>query len=170
MSLCAKTQCDTVLDNGCTSCITGFQLNGPSPNNCVLKNQNYLGVGVNRYQPIGKSPDLSSNIGGNATMSLLTIKLNGVATTAASNCNKNANIYYTFYGNLGNSDVISVSCPAVVDRVFYWKVRIIYWFITINSWDSSSIISTNFNMTSTSTTTSLNTMADSDNVCSGGAD
>jgi hypothetical protein len=102
MSLCAKGQCDDVSDNGCTSCITGFQRSGSSPSNCVLTNQNYLSTGITRYQPIGKSPDLSSNLGGNATMSLLTIKLNGVGTTAASSCTKGGSNTYTFYGNLGN--------------------------------------------------------------------
>lgn len=151
MSLCVKGQCDNVSDNGCTSCITGFQLSGPSPNNCVLTTQTYISNGITRYQPIGKSPDVSTNLGGNATLSILTIKLNGVAATAGTTCTKTGGNVYTFYGNLGNSDVISVSCPAVVDRVFYWKVRIIYWVINTNGWDTTTIISTNFNTNVTST-------------------
>lgn len=152
MSLCAKGQCDNVSDNGCTSCIGGFQLSGgSSPNNCVLTTQNYLTTLLPRYQPIAKSPDVSTNLGGNATLSILTIKLNGVPTTAATTCTKPPSNVYTFYGNLGNSDVISVSCPAVVDRVFYWKVRIIYWVINTNGWDPTTVISTNFNTNVTST-------------------
>ncbi len=171
MALCVKNQCNTVANTGCTSCLSGFQLLSGSQNNCVVTiPPNLLLNSIIRYQPVGKSSDLTLNLGGTAAITTLSVKLNGAAANPTATCNKDATYYYTFYQGTSNTDIISVSCSAVTGNLFYWKVRIIYWVITIDQWDTTSILTTTFssNTTSTAFSTSLNdaSMAADKKICS----
>lgn len=98
------------------------------------------------------------------------MKLNGVAANPTATCNKDATYYYTFYQASSSTDVISVSCSAVTGNLYYWKVRIIYWVITIDQWDTTSVLTTTFssNTTSTALSTSLSnaSMAAAKAICS----
>ena len=96
-----------------------------------------------------------------------------MATTPAGSCNSGS-YDYTYYGNLLKTDVVTFSYSGVVDTVYYWKIRLIYWVITIDKWDSNSKLTTTF-VTDT-TLTPLVTKIDSSSmdmskkVCEDGGD
>lgn len=51
---------------------------------------------------------------------------------------------YTFYGNLTNADNITITQYAPDINAHYYKIKIMYWIITIDDWSDSSVVITTF--------------------------
>ena len=87
----------------------------------------------------------------NLTVSNLTV----VGATYGSTCIKDAGNSYTYFGNLTNSGVATITQPDITSLsgrdVFFYKVRITYGIITIDDWDDSSKVLTQFLTDTTST-------------------
>jgi hypothetical protein len=81
----------------------------------------------------------------NITFSQLSIGL-GTTTTCTNGWST-----YIFYGGLTGPDIFTVNHPGVSGNVFYWQVRIIYGIITVDNWNTNTIITTTFDTDPTTT-------------------
>lgn len=65
-------------------------------------------------------------------------------STPAGDCTKDSSYSYKYYGDLTKTDVVTFSYSGVVTVSYYWKIRLIYWVMTKDSWDGSSKLTTTF--------------------------
>jgi hypothetical protein len=92
---------------------------------------------MDRYQPIGNSADITNNIQGIITKSLVTITLGSLTSCSAVGNSYN----YTIYGLYDPLDtyIVSIIHPGISDPNWsMYRVRIRYWVLTMDNWDDSS--------------------------------
>ena len=70
--------------------------------------------------------DLQSNL----TVSTLTV----TGATLSGTCKLDTTYDYKFYGNLSQSSVLKVKHSGMNETVYFWRVRIRYFVITVDTW------------------------------------
>jgi hypothetical protein len=120
----------------CTQCAAGFVLKSASASDACITDASLYNTSTAKYQPIGTTSDLSVNLKSNLTVSSLIV----TGATINGQCKLDTNYNYNYYGNLTASSVLNIKHAGITNTAYFWKVRIRYFVITVDTWWNAQVV------------------------------